>query len=502
MIKYLTNDKHVCVHNKNKIKIFIFFCIFFFIRLYSITTHDFWFDEISTIEYAENPWNTWCPPVYYVLLHFWIKVFGISELSLRFPSVLFNLFSILLTLHLGTILFNKRVGMIACLIMGLSPFHLWYAQEARNYSITLFLGVGATYIFLMLLKRKSFLVWISFILISLIGLYTNYFFILLLMGYGIIILVKKRFRLNFRELTAFLLVLLGFCFYLPKFLNKLYFISNGFWIPTPRWNSLFVTLENFILGYNGSLLLYRIIDLIIVFVLGTSLVRFYQDREVRENFSVCAVIAFIPLFFTYFFSRIVSSIHLDRCFLIFSPYFYLLIAVGIDYFKRTQKIISIIILISLLIIGIYRYFNDIICQPLEHRYGTYIKRPIRPLVSYLNERMQPTDILAFTNDSAMPSVLYYMKGKEIPYYYFFNPQYVYTHSQRPFQENDLVVPIAKINSLSFERLWVISSNYERNGLMDNNCWSVKIFLAKQYNLTFYREFDGVWLFRYERQETT
>ena len=43
-------------------------------------------------------------------------------------------------------LFNKKVGIIASIFIGLSPFHLWYAQEVRDYSTVLFLGTFASYL--------------------------------------------------------------------------------------------------------------------------------------------------------------------------------------------------------------------------------------------------------------------------------------------------------------------------------------------------------------------
>ena len=79
------------------------------------------------------------PPFYYVLLHFWVLVFGDSEFSLRFLSVGLGSVSIIAIYALGKLLFNKRAGIIAALILAVSVFHIQFAQEARGYTLTVLL---------------------------------------------------------------------------------------------------------------------------------------------------------------------------------------------------------------------------------------------------------------------------------------------------------------------------------------------------------------------------
>lgn len=115
------------------------FAVALALRLYHLGFHDFWYDEIGTINYVKHPWYNWNAPLYYILLHFWTKLFGISEFSLRLPSAIFSFLTVVTTFILGKNLFGKKAGILASVLIGLSSFHLWYAQEARDYSMVLFL---------------------------------------------------------------------------------------------------------------------------------------------------------------------------------------------------------------------------------------------------------------------------------------------------------------------------------------------------------------------------
>ncbi|MEN6307435.1 MAG: glycosyltransferase family 39 protein [Anaerohalosphaeraceae bacterium] len=81
------------------------------------------------------------PPLYYLILHFWTKVFGLSETALRFPSVLFSVTTVGLVYYLGRLLWNSRAGLYAGLLTAISSYLLLYAQEARCYSLLAMLGV-------------------------------------------------------------------------------------------------------------------------------------------------------------------------------------------------------------------------------------------------------------------------------------------------------------------------------------------------------------------------
>lgn len=477
--------------------IILAFFIYFILRLYRLGYHDLWYDEIYTVGYAQYPWGNWNAPLYWILLYCWIKLFPLSEFSLRLPSLIFNFFSIILVFLLGKELFNKKVGIIASIFIGLSPFHLWYAQEARDYSLVLFLGLLSSLLFYQALKKDKDSLWMYFVLVSLAGLYTNYFYLFLFLAQCLYFVFQRRLKFNLKEMAYFLIIVLGFSFYLPRFLSKFYYICEGFWIPQPTPISLAITLENFVLGYNGTPLLYYISNFLAGIFFLSSL-RIMRKKELKGRYAFCIILFLVPIICAFLFSKKVFSVYLDRGLIIFSPYYYLILAAGIAYLDRTRRTVLLILLVTLLMACDYRYFQDRLFPPLRHHLGTYIKKPIRPIAEFLEKKTGAQDIIAFTNESTMPSLRFYSQGRLASFYYLFDPKFPDTSWQRQIQENSYRVPFYKIGNFNFNRLWLISSDWARSGQLDENSRSVKDWLDKNFKLNFVKEFHGLWLFRYSR----
>jgi len=482
-----------------KFVIFFILAIAFFLRLYHLGYHDFWYDEIATLSYARYPSNNWDPPLHWIMLHFWKKAFGVSEFSLRFPSLIFSLLSVILTFFLGKELFNKKIGIVASIFIGFSPFHLWYAQEARSYSMVLFLGTLSSFLFCKVIKEGKLRLWALFILVSILGLYTNYLYIFLFLAQGLYLIFSKRFGLGFKETIYFLIIILGFSFYLPRFLTAFYCTWQGFWIPKPTVKSLIVTTENFILGYNGFFLIYLISD-VLVGLFFISALWAITKKEFRAPFIFCIFLFSIPILLTFFFSRVFFSVYLDRGLIIFSPYLYLVLSLGIVSSKKWINRLFLITLILIFFMAIHRYYTDRITSNLLHRTGAFVKKPFKHVVSFIENKLEEEDIVAVTNNNPpiIPSLAFYSKSHQ-NYYFFFDPKIKDPNYQRPIIETKFDVPFYKINSLEFKNLWLIASDGgNRNGGLDANSLIVKDWLDKKYKLDLTSEFYGLWVFRYIR----
>ncbi len=475
----------------------LLFAICFLLRLYQLGYHDLWFDEVASAGYAQHPWGNWNAPFYWIFLHGWVKFFGFSEFVLRFPSLIFSLSSVVFLFFLGKELFNARVGFCAALFMGLSPFHLWYAQEARDYTMVLCLGVCASLLLAKALKQDRSIFWISFALVSMIGLYTNYFYAVLLMAQGGVVLAFKRHQIKFLEVLSFLIPVLAFSYYLPHFFEKFIYIAHGFWVPRPSPASLLITLENFLLGYNGWPALYLVADIVIGILFVAACWNAYRQK-LYQNFLVCLVLFLIPIGCIFIFSINFFSIYLDRAFLIFTPFFYLVLSVGLGYASRWFRFLAVAVLAGLMLTSVAAFFKNHMVMPFEHHVGVWLKKPIKPVGVFLKAHLASDDALAFTNNSILRS-LYFYHHQGLPlYYYLFDPRFPETDWQRPIQESPRCIPYYKASGLKFNKLWVVFSDWPRDKTLGPSSQSTKDWLDKNMVQEFSREFDGLMVVRYAR----
>lgn len=121
------------------------------------------------------------PPAYFMILSIWISVFGSSDFSIRIPSLLFELFSIILIYLIGENFVMKNSGKGAAAISLLSAFFIFHSSDAKPYSLYLFLSLLSSYLLLKIIRRKNFKDQLLYVLAGTVLIYTHYhgFFIIL-----------------------------------------------------------------------------------------------------------------------------------------------------------------------------------------------------------------------------------------------------------------------------------------------------------------------------------
>lgn len=128
-----------------------------------VTISHLWLDEAQTVaiaalplgDMAEGLRHDGAPPLFYVMLHGWMKVFGDGELSTRFLSGVFAVAALPLMWLAARRLGGTRVAWAAVLLLASSPFAVRYATEARMYSLVVLLVLVGYLALWELLERPS-----------------------------------------------------------------------------------------------------------------------------------------------------------------------------------------------------------------------------------------------------------------------------------------------------------------------------------------------------------
>jgi mannosyltransferase len=115
------------------------------------TRSDLWLDEALTVNIARQPLHEipsflrrdGAPPLFYVLLHFWIGWFGTSDLAVRSLPGVIGVITLPLTWLAGRRLGGRTVAWAALLLVATSPFAVRYDTETRMYSLIALLTVLA-----------------------------------------------------------------------------------------------------------------------------------------------------------------------------------------------------------------------------------------------------------------------------------------------------------------------------------------------------------------------
>jgi hypothetical protein len=118
------------------------------------------------------------PPLYYLLLNRWTRLFGTGDGALRLFSTCWAVLSLPFIWGLGRRLGGRRMAWSASLLFILSPVALYYSSEGRMYSLLWFLASALAWQTLRLKRRHSdplsLLIWVA---IAAMGLLTHYFFL-------------------------------------------------------------------------------------------------------------------------------------------------------------------------------------------------------------------------------------------------------------------------------------------------------------------------------------
>jgi len=159
----------------------------FALRIYGLPQLSLRADEAATVFEAGVEWGKLLrtlgrpgphQPLYYLLLHGWMKVAGDGELAVRYLTLVSGVLMLPLVYILGRRLFPdkaRQVGLWAGLLVAINPMLIWDAQDNRMYPLLAVLNVASFFFSLSILQdRGGWMHWLGYVVSTTLGLYTHY----------------------------------------------------------------------------------------------------------------------------------------------------------------------------------------------------------------------------------------------------------------------------------------------------------------------------------------
>jgi 4-amino-4-deoxy-L-arabinose transferase-like glycosyltransferase len=206
-----------------------------------------WFDEICSAEIIRQwPWAELIellrhdsgPPLYYVVLHYWVGLGGEGEGSLRALSGIFYLGSVVFTGLLARRFYggDTNAGWWAAFLYAMSAMAIRHAQTARPYALAGLLVALSTWLLVRLLDKggRSWPAWAGYAVVILIGLYTHYIFLFAVLGQCALVVTRYGWEMLGRMAVTGVGISLGYLPWLPILMEQ---SRNGGvdWMDRPSW---------------------------------------------------------------------------------------------------------------------------------------------------------------------------------------------------------------------------------------------------------------------------
>lgn len=276
------------------------------IRVIGLGSESAWMDEAYSITLARYPIMQIIqgtaadqhPPLYYLLLHYWMMISGSIPFT-RLLSAVLGTINIIQVLYFGGKLKRVNLGIGTAILLTISPLHIWYSQEARQYMLLAVLTTGATIGLWDCLQGKKR--WWLYGIFSALAIYTQYFAVFIFISHAIVVAVwsyrQRSWRFIRPWMVSMLAVAIVFLPWLPTAINQFKHHTMP-WIGEPAAGDVRDVILRLVAG-SGVLVLpssIRWLGLAILLVIVCWIIYKYiiHEEANRLGFLFVGLWAFIP----------------------------------------------------------------------------------------------------------------------------------------------------------------------------------------------------------------
>lgn len=400
----------------------------FLLRIAYLDAQSLWWDEAFSVTVSSMDLPSLLtaalgdrvhPPLYYLVLRLWLTL-GRSEFVVRALSAFIGVLAVASMFPMADLVGGKRLGVISAFALAISPLHIWYSQEARMYSLIVFLTLLTNYFFVRLLRRDKPADWLRYgisILLAMLTHYLTLFVILAQMTYLTVMRTRHRSLLGKWLLCMLIVGLLCAPWFVAIFLTGGFYQAGISWIRPAVPQDLFWTVYDFGLGSSSDPgnLFNILAALMLTAILAYVSVRLLMGKVPLQQRNTLWFVWFwlsLPLLFVFLISLDWPlpqnrSIYMDRFLIPSLPAFLILIGYGItQVFERKRTLGTLMIVVLLLTTGAST------CSLFLDQ--TYQRDDWRRAITEIRENARSGDVLLVRPHHYVP--LYYYDLQEIPWF--------------------------------------------------------------------------------------
>lgn len=393
----------------------------FLLRVYALGRQDLWGDEaVSALVLSHNATailngqvDPFHPPLYFLVLHLWTQLAGRTEFAIRYLSVLGMMVGVACIGRAGYEAQGRKTAALALILAAISPFLIYYAQEARMYGVAMALNAGALWAAMAALRRVErqgfWQVWIAFAALALGTLYAHYLSVLHLLGIAITLLIAWRARPRLLLTAASTAMIMGLM-YLPWAWIQMNRTRGEFpyrpevWATSELWRVMRDTLQAFSVGQTlDASWGWLVVGLMTAVAVAGWI---WAIRSRRAERWMPGIIMAAVLIVGWAFGAFLFAFE-PRYLMMGVPAYLLLVAMGLyGIDRRWPAAAALILAVTILAAGI-----------ANHTYYTsYSKGNYGKLMRTIAARARPHDIILL-NNPLQRAIFEYYQPVGIDYYY-------------------------------------------------------------------------------------
>lgn len=459
--------------------------------LHNLGSQPFWYDEALSdavarsygIDFVKLAFEREASMAFYHLtLHAWLMLLPPSDFDIRLLSTICAVAAVPALYLLATTLFGPAVGLVAAVLLAVNPLFLSYAQEARSYTLTVFLTLVSWLFVIKCSREPKLLNLLTYIGATTLAIYSHNLGMLILPAQGTAILFLQR------EKAKRLRVAKAICA-VSVLVLPLFFIAAHWYSGDPDWIAASIgspglrSLREVAVSFAGAIppprIRQRLLEALFAAGFFMCLERFAtaaRSRAAEADGYACVAAAFgIPIALLMGVSQLLA-LFIVRYVLICLPFLLTIIAAGwVGFPRRRVAAVALTLLVALSLWSDQAYYS----HPSKPAW--------REAIRYIAECARYDDKLGFIPASGRlefeHNVRRFGGGGTLPTIIYPRWNSVFEVAGQ-YMENPAVMKA--VLKAPYQRLWIVQSH-----LMGDKDNQVLNGLIAEYPIVLRKEFRGI-----------